>query len=222
MLGGEGEERITPQGPFGNGSCPSGAFGSRRGRGWLCGLRVHARAGRRTVLNHLKNTRVEAMRAIFLFFLLCPHRDAEAAPAYFASVANQALKLKGGASIGPDLSLRAVVELEQQVKRVMGADPALELNVSALRDRSDPELLRVLFLAVLGNFTSGAGSNWQQPCSLVVDPRTGLVALEDTPALASLAQKVVLMLLVAVQFKQWVEEVRAQRLADRKASERKQ
>lgn len=154
------------------------------------------------------------MRAtVYLFFLLCPLPD-EAAPAYFASVANQALKLKGGASIGPDLSLRAVVELEQQVKRVMGADPALELNVSALRERSDPELLRVLFLAVLGNFTSGAGSAWQQPCCLVVDPRTGLVALEDTPALASLAQKVVLMLLVAVQFKQWVEEVRAQRLAD--------
>ena len=145
-----------------------------------------------------------------------------ATPAYFASVANQALRLRGGAVIGVDLGVSAVAGLEQQVKRVMGADPAQGLNVSALRDRSDPELLRILFLAVLGNFTSGAGSGWQQPCKLVVDTRTGLVGLEDTPALASLAQKVVLMLLVAVQFKQWVEEVRAQRLADRKACERKQ
>ena len=95
----------------------------------------------------------------------------------------------------------------------MGADPAADLNVSALRDRPDPELLRVLLLAVLGNFTSAASSSWQSPCSLVVDPRTGLVALEDKPALASLAQKVIIMLLVAVQFKQWVTEVRASRAA---------
>jgi hypothetical protein len=93
----------------------------------------------------------------------------------------------------------------------MGADPGQDLNVSALRDRPDPELLRVLFLAVLGNFTSAAASGWERPCGLAVDPRTGLVAREESPALASLAQKVVLVLLVAVQFKQWVEEVRARR-----------
>jgi hypothetical protein len=67
--------------------------------------------------------------------------------------------------------------------------------------------------------TSAAGSGWQRPCSLAVDPRTGLVSLEDAPALASLAQKVVLMLLVAVQFKQWVEEVRAQRQAEQRKKE---
>lgn len=139
--------------------------------------------------------------------------QARAAPAYFGTVANQVLKLKGGASLGPDLGVQAVGALEQQVKRVLGDDPSLPLNVSSLRARSDPELLRVLLLAVLGNFTSAAGDAWQRPCNLAVDPRTGLVALEDTPALASLAQKVVLMLLVAVQFKQWVEEVRARRLA---------
>jgi hypothetical protein len=95
----------------------------------------------------------------------------------------------------------------------MGADPASDLNVSALRDKPDPELLRVLFLAVLGNFTTAAASAWQQPCSLVVDPRTGLVALQEPPALASLAQKVVLMLLVALQLKQFVDEVRLKRKA---------
>jgi hypothetical protein len=138
---------------------------------------------------------------------------ARATPPYFAPVANQALKMQGGVEFGPDLSLHAVSMLETHVKRVMGADPALPLNVSALRDRDDPELLRVLLLAVLGNFTSAASSSWQSPCSLVVDPRTGLVALEDKPALASLAQKVIIMLLVAVQFKQWVTEVRASRAA---------
>lgn len=149
------------------------------------------------------------MRAVLACLLYVVH--ASAAPAYFASVANQALRLRGGPAFGPDLSVQAVGALEQQVKRVLGDDPAQPLNVSSLRARSDPELLRVLLLAVLGNFTSAAGDAWGRPCNLVVDPRTGLVALEDTPALASLAQKVVLMLLVAVQFKQWVEEVRARR-----------
>ncbi len=105
------------------------------------------------------------------------------------------------------------------MKRVMAADPGADLNVSALRDRPDPELLRVLLLAVLGNFTTGAaGGGWERPCNLVVDPRTGLVALEEPPALASLAQRVVLMLLVAVQFKQWAEEVRARRAPPKKGT----
>jgi hypothetical protein len=136
--------------------------------------------------------------------------SSHATPSYFGTVANQALRLKGGAVFGPDLNLRAISELEQQVKRVMGADPASALNISALRERPDPELLRILFLAVLGNFTS-AVSGGQPPCRLVIDTHTGLVSLEDSPALASLALQVVLMLLVAVQFKQWVEEVRSQR-----------
>jgi hypothetical protein len=132
-----------------------------------------------------------------------------ATPAYFASVANQALRLRGGAVFGPDLSLSAVSELEQQVKRVMGVDPSHPLNVSALRDQDDPELLRILFLAVLGNFTSLAADQWQAPCSLVLDPRTGRFTVEDQPSLPSLALKVIVMLLVAVQFKQWLDEVRA-------------
>ena len=147
----------------------------------------------------------------WIVFLLACAPCLQATPSYFAPVANQALKMQGGARLGLDLSLDAVRMLEVQVKRVMGADPAQDLNVSSLRDRPDPELLRVLFLAVLGNFTSAAGDAWERPCGLVVDPRTGLVGLEEQPALASLAQKVVLMLLVAVQFKQWVEEVRARK-----------
>ncbi len=54
------------------------------------------------------------MRALVLC-LLCLH-GSSGAPAYFASVANQALRLKGGATLGPDLSVRAVTELEVQVR----------------------------------------------------------------------------------------------------------
>lgn len=133
-------------------------------------------------------------------------------PAYFATVANQVLRMKGGprlAESGGLLNIQAATELEKQVKRVMAADPYSDLNVSALRDRPDPELLRLLFLAVLGNFSSAAAAEWNRPCSLVVDPETGQVALETPAPLASLALKVVLVLLVAVQIRQWVAEVQA-------------
>ena len=71
--------------------------------------------------------------------------------------------------------------------------------------------LLLFFLAVLGNFTSAAGADWNRPCSLVVDPMTGLVQPQDPPQMETLALKVVLVLLVAVQLRQWVAELSAQR-----------
>lgn len=122
-----------------------------------------------------------------------------AAPDYFSSVANQVLRMQGKAELGDDIHPTAVRELEQHVKRIMAADPALPLNVSSLRDSPDTELLRILLLAVLGNFTSAVSPEWGQPCRLVVDPNTGKVALEDPPPMESIALKVVVVLLVAVQ-----------------------
>jgi len=143
-----------------------------------------------------------------LVMLLLLASEARGTPEYFASVANQALRLQGGALIGGDMHVNAVRELEQQVKRVMGADPGLDLNVSALRERPDPELLRILFLAVLGNYTSAATPEWNRPCSLVVDPSTGLVAVQDAPPVVSLSLKVVVVLLVAVQLQRKLMEAR--------------
>lgn len=139
-----------------------------------------------------------------------------ATPSYFATVANQVLRIKGDARFSSDLSVKAVTELEQQVKRLLGTDPSLDLNVSAVRALPDPELLRLLLLSVMGNYTSSAANDWQRPCSIVVDPRSGLLTLQDPPALASLAMKVVMMLLVAVQFKAWVDEERRNHNASKK------
>lgn len=149
--------------------------------------------------------------ATAILILSCALPCLKATPAYFSTVANQVLRMQGGSRLGGDLNVHAIYQLEQQVKRVMGADPAQGLNVSALRDVPETELLRVLFLAVLGNFTSAAASEWNRPCSLVVNPTTGLVGLADPPPMETLALKVVLVLLVAVQVRQWVMEIRAQK-----------
>jgi hypothetical protein len=134
--------------------------------------------------------------------VICASCGVWAAPDYFPSVANQVLRVQGKARIGSDTQTLAVRELEQQVKRVMAADPSLPLNVSSLRDRPDPELLRILLLAVLGNYTSAISQEWGQPCRLVVDPLSGSIQLEDEPPTESIALKVVVVLLVAVQIHQ--------------------
>ncbi len=124
---------------------------------------------------------------------------AHAAPDYFASVANKALRIQGNAQLSQDTNSEVILALEQQVKRVMGADPTLPLNVSSIRDREDPELLRILFLAVIGNFTSAASAEWSQPCALVINAETGGVELKEFAQTESLALKVVVVLLVVVQ-----------------------
>ena len=153
---------------------------------------------------------MHAVTVIILVALTLAKHTALATPEYFTSVANQALRLQGGALFGGDMHVQAVIELEQQVKRVMGADPALDLNVSSLRDRPDPELLRILFLAVLGNYTSAAAPDWNQPCRLVVDPTTGRVALHEAPPTVSLSLKVVVVLLVTVQIQRKMAEAQQQ------------
>jgi len=146
--------------------------------------------------------------------LLAALSSALATPAYFASVANEALRIKGGAALGP-LDTEPITRLEQQVKRVMGADPSLPLNVSEVAGLPEPELLRILFLAVIGNFTSSAAAAWQQPCSLLVDPADGSFVLDDGARRDAQAIKAVVVLLLIVQFGVWAREAQREAAAAR-------
>jgi len=129
---------------------------------------------------------------------------ASATPPYFASVANGALRIKGDAVLGP-LDTVPIDRLEQQVKRVMGADPSLPLNMSQVAGLPEQALLRILLLAVIGNFTSSAAAAWQQPCSLVVDPSDGSFVLDGGPGRDAQAIKAVVILLLIVQFAVWAQ-----------------
>jgi len=132
---------------------------------------------------------------------------------YFPSVANTVLKMRGGASLS-GVDVLAVSQLEQQVKRVIQADPAQDLAMSSVRAMTDQDLLRVLLLAVIGNFTSAQGNSWNQPCTLVVDPKTGQVEIQEQPVLAGIALKVIVVILIAVQIRQWVWDSSTTPVAD--------
>ena len=150
-----------------------------------------------------------------IFIYILPYTSAP--PPYFASVANKVLQLKGKVQFS-DLNVVSIGILEQQVKRIMGSDPSKDMNVTELRDKSDSDLLAILLLAVLGNFTTAAGSSWRQPCSLVIDPLTGMVEAVTPPIVSTLALKVVVVLLIAVQFRQWIREENTKKIEPRKGN----
>ena len=139
-------------------------------------------------------------------FALCP---VLAAPDFFASVANSALSMKGGATLA-SLDSIPIARLEQQVKRIVGADPSLPLNLTSARDLSDPALLRVLLLAVVGNFTTGAAASWGQPCTLVLDPSDGHFESAGLNPTEHMALQVVVVLLMIVQFANWALHAKQQ------------
>jgi hypothetical protein len=136
--------------------------------------------------------------------LVCALAVCAGTPSYFADVANSCLRMRGGVQLGA-LDTVPIARLEQQVKRVMGADPSLPLNVSGVLDMAEPDLLRVLLLAVLGNFTTAAASGWQQPCALEVDPLAGSFVRRADDGLEGTALRVVVILLMLVEFGRWAQ-----------------
>jgi len=136
-------------------------------------------------------------------------------PLYYGQVLADAVGFLGGATADPDgsyvLGSRAALELEQQLKRVIGADEARDLNITEVRGLPDAQLYRLLTLAALGNFTTARASSWQQPVRVSVVPETGLFVLSGTDSSSDAALRVLLLIMCAVMFKRWMEdEVRAQ------------
>ena len=101
-----------------------------------------------------------------------------------------------------------VVELNNQVGRVLGLDPGVNWNASTIRGLSDDMLVTLGLLAVVGNFTSGKASSWQQPCRVVMDPETGLLQVADLRNTTDQVLTVLVLVLCLVQLKQLLENWR--------------
>ena len=131
-------------------------------------------------------------------------------PDYFLSVLKSTVKFRGGGTV-TDLGTTAVFTMEQMLKRVTGIDPSLSFNMSDVRSKADPELMRLLLLAVIGNFTTGAEHSWQQPCSIVADPATGRLAVDNSSSSnTDVALRVLVVILCVIHFKRWVEDEASQ------------
>lgn len=127
-------------------------------------------------------------------------------PPDLAEIVGAAVGFQGGGSV-VGLNSGAVLGLEQQMKRVCGADPGLDLNLTWVRGLGDGEIVRLLLLAAVGNFTTAAGGGWQRPCTIAAVPGTGeLVVDTGVTGGNEVALRVLLVILCAVLFRRWVED----------------
>ena len=87
----------------------------------------------------------------------------------FLQVYGEIFTLRDG-SVLADTDTRALDTMKTSVQRLLGVPPGVRV-LDAARVLPEDELLRVLFLAVAGNFTVAdrGGSGLPQRCALVVD-----------------------------------------------------
>lgn len=104
------------------------------------------------------------------------------------------------------MSEAAALNIEQALKRAAGLDPRLDLNLTAVRNLPADDLYRLLVLAAVGNFTSSAAESWQQDCRVVLKAETGLFATERQGEENTLALKVLVVVLCALQGKKYITE----------------
>ena len=153
-----------------------------------------------------------------MWICLAAHPAATALPAYYGQVLSATVGFQGGATLDADgsyvMSSGAALALEQQLKRVMGADPSLGLNITDVRALPDYDLYRLLTLAAIGNFTTARAPPWRQPLAVAVAPETGLFVVDGDAASSDAALRVLLLIMCAVMFKRWMED-EARRAAKR-------
>lgn len=128
-------------------------------------------------------------------------------PATYPQVLGQTLAVKGGARLSPDA--RAFFVLEQVLKRVAGQEADIDFNTTKVRELPESEIMRILTLAAVGNFTSSKASNFQRPFSVVIEPDGRGFDFEYKAGDSALAVEVMLIILCLVQFKRWAQEQRA-------------
>ena len=148
--------------------------------------------------------------AVAAWIILGPRPTDAALPAYYGQVLSSTVGFLGGATADPEgsyvMGSGAALALEQQLKRVIGADPSLGLNITDVRGLPDFDLYRLLTLAAIGNFTTARASSWQQPVSVSVVPETGLFVINGDAASSDAALRVLLLIMCAVMFKRWMED----------------
>jgi hypothetical protein len=143
------------------------------------------------------------MRILFLV-IACVGGVVLALPEYYPETLNKVVAFDGGVLV-EDMNTVAVLSIEQQLKRVLGVDPGKDLNVSAVRDLPDREILRILTLALVGNFTTKQGNAPFQTCGVRVNPETGLMHFEAQEDNSRVTLEVLIVILCAMLIRIWVK-----------------
>ena len=120
----------------------------------------------------------------------------------FHEVYADVFRLRDGSQLG-GVSARAVDAMRSSVQRLLAVGSNTDLT-SVARSLPDEALLRVLFLAVVGNLTTDQSpSALQQRCALVVDAGTGGFVLKDSGTTQSVILEVLLIVSIVCLLRAW-------------------
>lgn len=140
-------------------------------------------------------------------FLLISKLTAASLPPYpnsnlFYDVYTDVFTMRDGSELGVSES-RAVDAMQGSVQRLLAVDTNTDLLDTA-RSLPDEALLRILFLAVAGNFTTyQSPSALPQTCALVVDPVSGGFVLKDVGSTQSVILEILLIISIVCLLKAW-------------------
>jgi len=120
----------------------------------------------------------------------------------FLDVYNDVFTIRDGSELGMEWG-RAADTMQGSVQRLLGVGPNLDiLNVS--RTLSDENMLKLLFLAVVGNITTYQSSSaLPQKCAFVVDPTTGGFVLKNVGTSQSVILEVLLIISIVCLLRAW-------------------
>lgn len=134
-------------------------------------------------------------------------RASPGSEALFLEVFGGVFSLRDG-SLLDSTDTRAFDTIRASVRRLL--DTGRETDVLAVaRGASDETLLRVLFLAVAGEFTvSRSPSALPQRCALVVDASSGALVLKDSAVTQSVILEVLLIVSIVCLLRAWGDQRR--------------
>ena len=117
-------------------------------------------------------------------------------------VYDDVFRLRDGSSLGGGWN-RAMDAMQGSIQRLLAVGTGSEI-LTVARSLPDEDLLRVLFLAVVGNFTTDQSpSALPQKCALVVDPVSGSFVLKDVSMTQSTILEVLLIVSIVCLLRAW-------------------
>lgn len=140
-----------------------------------------------------------------LFGLLPPCLATEIDPQLLHSAYTDTFRLSDGSSL-VSVESAATDAMQDSLRRLVACDPPLDI-LNFTRALPDDRLLRLLLLAVAGNFTvDQSPSALQQQCGIVVDPGTGALILRDSRATQSVVLEVLLIVSIVCLLRAWGDQ----------------
>ena len=118
------------------------------------------------------------------------------------SVYGSVFRLRDG-SILANADTSAVNSMLDNSRRLLACRPGDDV-IGTARNASDAAILRILFLAVAGNFTvDQSPSALPQRCGLVTDPMTGALVLRDNSVTRSVILEVLVIVSIVCLLRVW-------------------